>query len=56
MGGRGNETPAEICDPTGRPGVTAGVFDAFVLDKLFSGSGPAAFINNQYRSLFTADR
>jgi hypothetical protein len=36
-------------------GAVAGALDTFVLDKVFSGSGPAAFINNQYRSLFRAD-
>jgi hypothetical protein len=33
-------------------GVIAGGLDAFLVDKVFSESGPAAFINKHYRSLF----
>jgi hypothetical protein len=37
-------------------GVVAGALDMFVIDRVFQQSGPAAFVNSHYRSLFGANR
>ena len=37
-------------------GVVAGALDMFVVDKVFTRKGPAAFVNDYYKSVFAHDQ